>query len=320
MDDYIAKLLYELLQFRRSSPEETERFTQLKHDADLCPQFQEKIEAIFGAFSKYHRVTYNIQGPRDEGTDVIVRLPIDEDDHFICFQIKSEDDLKREGYLKDLKSQLFDTDSTSTRLLDYYIVLCCNSNDKTNKRKIRTVEAAFRRTPKVTIVEPEFALTFLRLTSIQVDALIKSRLGSEDIVFREALNDVKELTLTERALLFFLIWNRIYHNTETITLDEINESTFIEDIYSRGFAARRTRIYKLPDDAPDILSDLAHLETAFISSDDLGNYSIDLTSIEALAVLMMDGRIRYSYVGEELLYYMMDLFGPNEGYDQPDDM
>jgi hypothetical protein len=320
MDDYIQKLLYELLQFRRSTPESTEKFAELKHDADLCPRFQRKIEDIFGAFEKYHRITYDIQGPRDKGTDVLIRLPADDEDKFISLQVKSEDDLRDKNYLKSLKSQLFDTDPASSRLLDYYIVLCCNTNDRSNKAKVRSIGATFAKTPKVTIIEPEFALTFLRLTSIQVDALIKSRLGSEDIVFREALNDVKELTLTERALLFYLIWSKIYNDTATITVDKLNESEFLADVYSREYAAKSKRRYRFSDNVPDIISDLNHLEDTFISSDDQASYSISLTEVESLAVLMMDGRIRYEYGAEELLYYMMDLFGPTEGYDLSEEM
>jgi hypothetical protein len=312
MDDYIQKLLYELLQFRRSTPEATERFAGLKHDADLCPRFQGKIEDIFGAFEKYHRITYDIQGPRDKGTDVLIRLPADEEDIFISLQIKSEDDLKDKNYLKSLKSQLFDTNPASTRLLDYYIVLCCNTNDKSNKAKVRSIGATFGKTPKVTVIEPEFAFTFLSLTSIQVDALIKSRLGSEDIVFRDALNDVKELTLTERALLFYLVWSRIYHDTAIITVDQLNESEFLAGVYRREYDATPERRYGFSDDGPDIISDLNHLEDNFISSDDQASYSIGLTDVESIAVLMMDGHIRYGYVAEELLHYMMDLFGPTE--------
>ena len=54
-----------------------------------------KVESIISAFEKYHKITYETQGLWDKGTDVLYREWIEENSRFICFQIKSTDDLKK---------------------------------------------------------------------------------------------------------------------------------------------------------------------------------------------------------------------------------
>jgi hypothetical protein len=62
MSEY-SQIVCDLLEARRSEPSATEVFIRLKHDKDLCPQFQNQIEKIFSGFKKYHNVNYDIQGP-----------------------------------------------------------------------------------------------------------------------------------------------------------------------------------------------------------------------------------------------------------------
>src|ERR1043165_6559025 len=133
MDDQLNRAIFDLIQFKRASIEATEKFSNLGHNADLCPRFQEKIETVFFAFDKYQRITYDIQGPRDKGVDIIVKQRVEDELHFICFQIKSDNDLKKPDYLKILKAQWFDADRAYARIDDYYIVLCCNVFDKNSK-------------------------------------------------------------------------------------------------------------------------------------------------------------------------------------------
>jgi hypothetical protein len=341
MSEQLKKIVYDLLQFRRSLPENTERFAELKHNDDLCPRFREKIETIFFAFDKYQKITYDVQGPRDQGTDVVVRQRTGDEDYFICCQIKSEDDLKDASYLKILKAQLFDTQKAYQNILDYYIILCCNlidrnavkgllNIDKKKREKIRSIEAEFAQIRGVHIIEPEFAISFLKLSTIQIDAAIKSKLGSEDIVFREALEIVNELTLTERAIIFHLIWLKIYHgkssvtiqdlvnspplyNTYNITPDYHREWFFIDDTEELDDGYAYLKSERNIDVTSRVMSDLQYLEDNYISFDDDENYSLDLKGVQPLALLMMDGNIRYSYEEEELFQYMMNIFGPVKG-------
>jgi hypothetical protein len=58
-----------------------------------------------------------------------------------------------------------------------------------------------------------------------------------------------------------------------------------------------------------VAADLDRLEGNFIERGEGDNFSLPLESVQALAVLLMDGHIRYDYTGDELLTYMLALLG-----------
>lgn len=218
--------------FARSSREKTSFFMTVSHNLDLCPRYEMKIDQITQAFKKYNKnIVCDVQGFRDCGTDVAVKVSLNktETEH-ICFQIKSEDDLRGKDYLKDLKAQYFDTRGRYHNLIDYYILLCCDSIR--NKDKIRTIVGEFSKEAIVHVIVPEQALTFYHIGVMYIDAVIKAKLGSEDVIFRMSLELVVNLTPTEKAILFFLIWSKIFNNMGGVTFSFIQNSAFIRDVYN----------------------------------------------------------------------------------------
>ncbi|PEV33306.1 hypothetical protein [Bacillus thuringiensis] len=324
--EHIKKIIYNLLFFKRSDDIQTNWFIDKKHNAYLCPNFQEKFESVFESFEKYQKIVYDIQGPRDAGTDVIIRQTINDVNKYIGIQIKSEDDLKRKDYLKELKAQYFDTmDKFGHNLLDFYIILCC---DKTkNREKIRLIESEFLKRDNLYIIEPNFALTFLHLSPMQVDAMIKSIYGDEDIIYKEGLSIVQDLTPTQRCLLYKLIYKFIYTNSYNVNSINIINDNFINNFYTKiPDYSDEWFFFEDDDESPNYklrgLSnkerfsyDLNILENRFIDTNSDGSYILCVQSIQPLFVLMMDGNIRYQYTEENLIYYMLDLFGPMKGYE-----
>ena len=343
MTDIVKEVIFELLQFRRAPFESTKVCSQLMHNSDLCPQFHRKLELILDAHRKYQQITYDMQGFRDRGSDVAVRQRIDGENSFICLQIKSENDLKDIDYMMRLKAQFFEAQGRYQKLLDYYIVLCCNlmpaKIDKKRKmpllntekkNQIRAITAEFATTENVHVIEPEYALTFLKLSSIQIDAAIKSKLGSEDVVFREAIRLVNDLSPTERALIFYLIWLKIYRDKGEFAPEDIFDHPHLRSIYEQIPDYERDWFFSDETDDYDysqslevprnmdvnarIAYDLEHLEDIFIERNSTGNFVFDFKEMQSLALTMMDGNLRYGYEEEELLDYMMNLFGRMKGY------
>lgn len=320
--EHIKKIIYDLIFLKRSEEEITSWFTDKKHNAHLCPDFQDKLELIFESFEKYQKIVYDVQGPRDAGTDVIVRYK----NKYICFQIKSEDDLKRKDYLKDLKAQFFDTmDKFGENVLDFYIVLCCDKIK--NKEKIRLIESEFVKRENIYVVEPDYALTFLHLSSIQIDAMIRSMYGDEDIVFKEGLAAVQNLTPTQKGLLYYFVYQSIFRENHKIHATDITNYSFINDFYKKipdfddawfftnedqfDTPNNRLRGYSI---SQRISNDLEILCNLFITENEGGSYSLHLITIHAIVLLMIDGNIRYLYEENDLIYYMLDLLGPIKGY------
>ena len=201
----------------------------------ICVQnFKRKLEVILEAWEKYRKIAYDIQGFKDAGTDVLLREENGEECDYICFQLKSEGDINHKDLIKNLKAQWFDTHETyKAELLDYYIVLCCNSDDKNNKAKIRSTEGEFKTVKPVHVIEPEYALSFLSLPTTTIDAVLKSKLGSEDVVFRKSLEIIATLTPTERALVFYLLWKSLYDKDRSVELSDLTRSDFLVKVYDR---------------------------------------------------------------------------------------
>lgn len=341
----INKIIFLLVTFMRSGANRTCIFSNLKHNANLCPGYTQQLERLLQAFQKYQSLAYDIQGPKDRGSDIVIKLPSDSGNlSHICFQIKSEEDLRNRDYLKILKAQYFDAERTYSNILDYYILLCCDIEK--NIDRVRAVSADFSQDSKVHVIIPEHALTFYKLNQQQMDALIKAKLGSEDVVFRNASELVSDLTPAERALLFFMIYKVIFEEKSAFDLEELSTSRFIREVYEIVPDYEYEWFFideeygddeEGNDDNKDydenvvyydgepyeirgftveerLLYDLDSLDERFISRETSGEFRVIISYVYPIISLIVDGYVRYEYKNIDLLRYMMGLFMPMKGY------
>lgn len=254
-------------------------------------------------------------------------------DSYFCFQIKSESDLQQPNYLKTLKAQYFDSRNRyQSGLQEYFIVLCSSVvklqkpkkrkfqatqpppswvEDPTKKNRIREIERAFA-LEDVSVIEPEFALTFLQLSNIQVDAIVKSKIGDEDIVLKEALDLVSDLSETETITLLYILWLQLYQRKTSVTANDLIDSSFIQRTYewiSDWLYAEDPDAWEHSrlgyENAYQVAHDMEFLADRFIERNPAGDFSLPLDNVKPLAVLMIDGDIRYDYANAELLEYLL---------------
>lgn len=341
MQEQISDLMYYFMQYRRVS--DTSQFSKLMHNSDLCPMIKTKTENVVQKFSRYRSITYDIQGFKDEGTDILVRLTHEDSTKYICFQIKSNDDLKEKEYLSKIKAQALDSqNSYYNNLLDYYILVCCDVTSdnikNSNMNKLRQIEAAFSKVNNIHIIEPSYVLGFLNMSSLQMDVAIKNKLDDEDIVIKLAMDIVMDLTPTERALIYYFISQRIYCDDTLSLIKDVYYNNFIEKVYEKSpdydrnwFFMDEERIneIKLDDDygyqkdlykrrnkdiKERIIYDLDFLSESFIQYKESSKITINLTTVLPIATLMLDGSIRYDYNQGQTLDYIMNLLGGMKGF------
>jgi len=311
MDRFLVRLVDELLRYRRTAPSDTKAFARMKHNADLCPRFQQKLESILGSFEKYRKVVYDIQGLSDEGTDILLREVVAENPWFICLQIKSEDDLHAKDILKTLKAQFFDSfQRYGDSLVEYYVLLCCDSTK--NKDMIRAIAKQFDKQKNATIIEPEYTLSFLNLNERTIDAIVKAKIGNEDVVYQKALGIVAPFSPSERAIVFYFIWRLIYGNEQEMSFAELKSADFLLRIYESTKPATKKRYtpWNNAERAIDerLARDIDYLCDHMISQTSDGLYTLEFKGITPLVAIMLDGQTRYGYEDKELLMYMMDVF------------
>jgi hypothetical protein len=311
----------ELLRSGQAEERATSWFKTQKHNEHLCTRFEEQLHNIMECFVKFSAgMAYDIQGPSDRGTDVVLQYrPKEQTQHeFLAFQVKSYDDLKDKRYLQTLKAQESDTRGRfRDQLACYYIVLCTDA--KEHKEKIREINNAFVGREKLTVIGPRFARTFLALTRVQIFASVQNEMRSGDVVFRKAANIASQLTPTEFAVLLLLTEESLKDPAELSEIEHYHAHPFLDKIY-RAVPPLRTRGEYL-DDEVVVRSDMHQDDSRLRFANDVdglqGRYlelyassgwKLDTDAIQPLSLLLMDARLRYDMPTNEQLEHLYMMF------------
>lgn len=234
MNDPILDSMLFLTNYRRAPIEATATFRKMKHNSGILPKLQAQLELVLNAHGRFREVIYDTQGIHDDGVDALVRISSSDSDAtpgLIGFQVKSFDDMKNSGYLKDLKAQHSDAFRKVQGLTHYFIMLCTDIT--VHRDRVRSVESEFRSTPKVTIIEPQFAYSLLHHPATRIDAIVKRMVESQDLVFRDAFNEVAAFdSPSVRALVVFLVVESVLKRQTEFHTPHLLNDHILEDIYS----------------------------------------------------------------------------------------
>lgn len=230
--DYIKKVIYDLLLYRRSSLGDTEWFRQRQHNSDLCPLLELQLERVINMFDRYHRTVKDIQGLRDRGVDVIVSYGSQgeerEEWRRIGFQVKSYADLMENAWLTKLKAQCFE--ARTRGLTDHYVIICTDVVE--HKDKLRSINAELVDMEGLTVVGPEHAYTFLHLADHEMAAYIKAKLDQDDVVYNNALLSVSALTPTEAAIVIELLARNLFEEEPVTLIGSLKSASFVAHTYN----------------------------------------------------------------------------------------
>lgn len=327
------------LRYQKAPVAATRIFRDWEHNADILPKLQDQLEAVRDAYDKHDPLVYDTQGVRDDGSDLIVRYRPESavgDLALIGFQVKSNRDITKPGYLQELKAQHYDSFNKVAGLEHYFILLCVDG--KTNKDKIRSVMAEFRSADRTTVVEPAYLLTFFHLAKTRIDALVTSYMEADDIVYREALLTLDFESPSARALAIFLAARFVVQNESRFDVDSLisdavlrllyqairEEQASLLDAYREAEKARskgrKKRYMEAWDEDDDfeplqvaefedqLAHDLAELDGAILERDS-GDVILRMEQLRPVSALMMDALVRYGYAEPDLRSYMLSLLG-----------
>ncbi|HEU5402781.1 MAG TPA: hypothetical protein VFU86_15580 [Terriglobales bacterium] len=303
--------------------DETAAFRHLRHNDFLCPTAERQLNRYLDCFLKYQRVAYDVQGPRDRGTDLLLRYEVDNEDRFVVLQVKSYDDLKDREYLSRLKAQTFEIHAEyGARLAHCYIIVCTDANE--HRSQLRNIKKEFATVSWATVVDPAYAWTFLHLSDIRIDAIVQAVLKENDAVYSEARKTIASLAPLEIAVLLCLVWLARDTRSREVQVEKLLDIGFLDqamrsipDIDRDSFFLdeedaeddtksllpqdrQRTAESRLAE-ALDVLSD-----EVIYSSAESGLVTLDLRFVEALEVVMLDAKVRFGYDGNELIRYVFD--------------
>jgi hypothetical protein len=323
----LPKVIDEVLRFSEASPDLTRGFEKFEHNKDLCPQCERQLGRILNCFEKYEQIAYDIQGPRDQGTDVLVACDTNAGDRrlFVSLQIKSFRELESGDQINKLRLQYFDSQKAyHSQLAHFYILLC--TNPKKHIAKIRAIKEQFRTFRDVTVIDPGYAYTFLSLSEQRLAIVVDSVLKRGDTVVQKANEAVTNLTATEIAVILAVANFRIVHGNSP-TIDDLERDAFLTAVYDRipgfpreyYFYMEEREIEEFEDEedraywkkeftppptpvtgyTPERLA--ADLEQFELYKQEI---SIDDETLKPIQALLLDASVRYSLNGKALADYV----------------
>lgn len=336
----LSKIIDELLRYREGSILSTGTFRHLKHNKQLCPAVENKLNTVIECFIKFHNIAYDVQGIHDRGTDVLLRDSegAPEESKYIAFQIKSFEDLNSEDYLRQLKAQCFEAQTEyGNELEQYYILLCTDKSAHENQ--IREIKKTFGTSGTVTVIDPQFAITFLRLNEIRIAAVVDSVLRKDDLVYQKVRDIVNDLTPREAALSIVIVYESLIKRKTSLDMESIRNNKYIKEIYNRVPDYPRDYYFFYDEDLANIdeendnseeknkenseyyedrkrdfnirlSEDLDLLDGQLFSiNGESGAIELDYDYGLPIEAILLDATVRYEYKGEELLNYIFNALG-----------
>ncbi len=334
MRESIQDSVTRFLRYQRVPEKATRQFRNWKHNAELLPRLQSQLEVILEAHGKFEPVVYDIQGPRDDGSDIVLHSRCtDSSGHpeLLCFQVKSFTDLSQKEYMQDLKAQHDDSFRKVLGLRYYFLMLCTDA--EAHKDRIRNITGEFRSADRTEIIEPAFAYTFLHLPRTRIEAVVKRTMEADDFVFRRALESLELSSPSARALTVYLAVKSVFTGATCFSLAQLLSEPSLRGIYGElrntqaellsDFRASVAEVeannenfdyedeagpVQLGDFEDQIAADLELLDSDIELDRSSDRVLLQADQIRALTAVIADALARYEYNEEQLTSYMFDLF------------
>jgi hypothetical protein len=317
MEDYIKKSIFDFLFYGKKSSKETKIFSMLKHNDDLVPSFNDKLNDIFRHFDRYRKVSYDIQGIRDKGIDVLAKYEFDDGDRTIGVQIKSYHDLENDGWLIKLKAQVTDVIANYTDLEDFYIAFCTDVAKHNDKIRNATADLAKIKNIHLHIIRPEQSLYFMNLQDYEIGSYLKRKLSEDDPVVIDAKESLERLTLAQTAMVIEAAAFFIENGKKEFEHPVVTESLFVREVYenypnipSDLYDTDSKKIKKLfgkhfkIDEILDFQSlNEGHIDMLTYTEEYAFNHELNM----ALISIMYDARARLGYDTYKTKWYTINL-------------
>lgn len=312
-----VELVAELLSLRAYSDEATYEFRELRHNKDLCPRFAAQVDSALDAYKRHRTDVHDIQGIRDSGCDVMLTYGTVEGRYSLGMQIKSYAELeaakgKKGGVslLQILKSQYAEAINKAS-VDEWWILLCTSSIEHQNI--IRTICAEFKEFEKVKVIEPRQALSFYRMSPVDLASRVSMLLCSNDYVLRKARSEAGSITICACFMLVHLMCRSLRSGERSISQEALMDlhsefekyaSTLIlddgsEDEEEADFEEEDEEgDYEDPPAIHDVIPELE--QTGVVQMDDAQGYSLQPEAVPSICALYFDQVLRYEGNRDEL--------------------
>ena len=246
------EVLAELFSYTRHKKVDTEQFREedwCNHDW-LLEQLQERIDVVLESFRRLGCDVHETQSLRDHGVDLRLRFEFDGKRRVVGIQVKANNEAEADRKRKKdaptlagtLKRQAYEAMSKSG-VDDWWVLLCF---DKTkHARRISSICAELlgddSRFP-VTVWQPEKALSFLRMSDAEVDAVCTRLLCRDDEVLQAAISEAEDLTPAALEVVLATLDDALHgsiivepHDLRWYANGEVGEDEVLDELTSAGY-------------------------------------------------------------------------------------
>jgi hypothetical protein len=289
----------------RASPG-TSEFKELQHNADLCPLVEDRVRHVAERYNFQSGVIYDVQGPQDEGADVMIRLAGSEGQEFVCFQVKSDRELTADKLDTLLRAQYVQAADAYHPMVRYYLLPFADvelginrgKNWKDRREIVKRINGVFKRTANVLVVQPEMLKTFVELTDTRIDAFVKAVIGQDDFVLNECRQELAALPEDYSAIVANLCARFVADPAVSSEWDELASAA--NEVTSDGLFAAAHAI----DKSSEELANFLWLLEDRVVTDTTTSVRLAPDGFPATVALMYDARVRFGYRGKALVDYL----------------
>ena len=302
-------------------------FSDLRHDRDLVPGVTSRLQSLIDHTDVRRHVIADVQGPRDEGGDVIIRLTADDSRpaEYFVFQIKAHDELGHSGIVDTLRTQYFRAEERYYPMVRYIIMpfgVAESVRSDTDgspvlmasdrRQRVREIQSAFSGRRDTIVVEPQFLAGFWALNGTRIDAFVRSVLGEDDAIWRAAASDLSGLSASQVALVLLVASENVSSDRQ-VTLADVLASSQYRDGLGMNFAAYESGSLRTAYDRAELLQDAAVDDAIASDLDAISDFIasegdfIRFRTAESPGVtaLLADAVVRFSRRGTDLLDYAL---------------
>ena len=317
--DSINRVVFRALHSRRASVQDTQGFGDLQHNDHLCPQLQSRLDDLLSSCKRNFNVVYDVQGFRDSGVDVVIRVSSDEDGDYIAFQIKADDELSASNLLSTFKTQHHDAETRyGKNLIHYYMVPCADLTAKGRRDRVRLICSEFANRSKVTILDPQYLWNFLyAVKSVDEQALVTAFVNDVDPLVMEASHLASSLNVVQLRTLLATLSHVVSTPDETLWRADLVSNLHISDALNvvdmlsnfglpLDFVIPSEYQFNSSDEVVPSADDFDVL-SEWIELDESDRVSFEGWSERPLVSLAYEASARYELKGERLAEYLESL-------------
>ncbi|EHH1051701.1 hypothetical protein J7I00_004438 [Vibrio parahaemolyticus] len=309
MSTSVKSLVFSLLRENQVRTRDTSIFKNYKHNKDLVPKFSDNLNCLLELCGTYRHASYDIQGVRDKGVDILVIYENEEGEtKRIGVQIKSFDDINEKDWLSKLKAQTFEATNSYT-LQDFYVVFC--TDEDIHRDKMRNAKADLVDIPSIHVVEPDKALNFFELSSVEIMARVQDAYRQGDKVIEDARDYFSERSLFEACVIIDIAIDSIIDGITTIDSAELINGHLVCKYLDRYNVVPYSVYLNESICVSEVSEYVIEPDEIFVQVMDEFSYSVyeepkfEPSECSALAALVWDVMVRYSSDTDVIKEYVM---------------